>query len=69
MQSSTPEIPAGAWFKSSYSGANTSECVEVAVVVGDLAVRDSKVPSGPRLALGPFAWGDFVDALRAGRLG
>ncbi|WP_309226264.1 DUF397 domain-containing protein [Streptomyces lunaelactis] len=45
------------------------ECVEVAVVVGDLAVRDSKVPAGPRLALGPSAWGDFVDALRAGRLG
>ncbi|MEV6398913.1 DUF397 domain-containing protein [Streptomyces sp. NPDC051907] len=69
MQSSTPEIPARAWFKSSYSGANTSECVEVAPTARIVAVRDSKNPHGPRLALPASAWGDFVGALREGRLG
>ncbi|NUK00281.1 DUF397 domain-containing protein [Streptomyces lunaelactis] len=68
MQSNTSEIPAEAWFKSSYSGANTSECVEVAVSAMDVAVRDSKVPHGAWLGLRSAAWGEFVDALREGHL-
>lgn len=68
MQSRTPEIQADAWFKSSYSGANTSECVEVSASAMDIAVRDSKVPHGARLDIRPAAWGEFVDALREGRL-
>ncbi|MDQ0943182.1 DUF397 domain-containing protein [Streptomyces sp. V1I1] len=68
MQSRTPEIQADAWFKSSHSGANTSECVEVAASAVDVAVRDSKVPHGARLDIRPAAWGEFVGALREGRL-
>ncbi|WP_084262365.1 DUF397 domain-containing protein [Actinomadura formosensis] len=40
-----------AWRKSSYSGANGGECVEVASVPGAVAIRDSKDPSGPKLTM------------------
>ncbi|WP_151773543.1 DUF397 domain-containing protein [Streptomyces abyssomicinicus] len=51
-----------AWFKSSYSGGNDGEsCVEVATSPGTVHVRDSKYrDAGPRLALAPEAWADFV---------
>ncbi|MBT2493865.1 DUF397 domain-containing protein [Streptomyces sp. ISL-96] len=68
MQSQTPAIPSNAWFKSSYSGANTSECVEAAAVVDGAAVRDSKRPLGPRIAFGACAWTDFVAALRGNQI-
>ncbi|MFF7263613.1 DUF397 domain-containing protein [Streptomyces sp. NPDC008159] len=53
-----------AWFKSSYSGGNTTECVEAAFVRDGCAVRDSKDLSGPRLSFSPKAWADFVGAVR-----
>ena len=51
-----------AWFKSSYSGGNDgNSCVEVATTPGTIHVRDSKYrDAGPRLALAPQAWADFV---------
>ncbi|MEU5594262.1 DUF397 domain-containing protein [Streptomyces sp. NPDC020298] len=50
-----------AWFKSSYSGGTDGEsCVEVAATPGTVHVRDSKHAEGPRLALAPEAWADFV---------
>jgi hypothetical protein len=51
-----------AWFKSSYSGGNDGEsCVEIAASPGTVHVRDSKYRDvGPRLALAPEAWADFV---------
>ncbi|MYS43108.1 DUF397 domain-containing protein, partial [Streptomyces sp. SID5998] len=49
------------WFKSSYSDSSDSnECVEVATTPGTVHVRDSKTTDGPRLALAPAAWADFV---------
>jgi len=48
------------WFKSSYSGANDNDCVEVAATPGTVHVRDSKNVQGPRLAFAPEAWADFV---------
>ncbi|MGW0928316.1 DUF397 domain-containing protein [Streptomyces sp. NPDC002644] len=50
------------WFKSSYSGGNDGEsCVEIAAAPGTVHVRDSKYRDvGPRLALAPEAWADFV---------
>ncbi|MET9533872.1 DUF397 domain-containing protein [Streptomyces sp. NPDC006649] len=70
MQSptSTSYIPSDAWFKSSYSGASTTECVEAAAAPGVTALRDSKNPLGPRLAFGLPAWASFVAALRSGRI-
>ncbi|MFJ4690990.1 DUF397 domain-containing protein [Streptomyces sp. NPDC088766] len=50
-----------AWFKSSYSGGNDgNSCVELAATPGTVHVRDSKHVEGPRLALSPGAWADFV---------
>ncbi|MET8114967.1 MULTISPECIES: DUF397 domain-containing protein [Streptomyces] len=50
-----------AWFKSSYSGGNDgNSCVELALTPGTVHVRDSKNADGPRLALTPGAWADFV---------
>ncbi|MHB9859923.1 DUF397 domain-containing protein [Streptomyces sp. YIM S03343] len=48
------------WIKSSYSGADTPSCVEVATVPGTIHVRDSKTPTGPRLALTPTTWAAFL---------
>ncbi|MFF2096483.1 DUF397 domain-containing protein [Streptomyces sp. NBC_01281] len=50
-----------AWFKSSYSGGTSGEsCIEVATTPGTVHVRDSKNAAGPRLAVTPGAWADFV---------
>ncbi|MCH0563058.1 MULTISPECIES: DUF397 domain-containing protein [unclassified Streptomyces] len=51
-----------AWFKSSYSSGNDGEsCVEIATTPGTVHVRDSKHrDAGPRLALSPEAWAEFV---------
>ncbi|ORT54057.1 DUF397 domain-containing protein [Streptomyces sp. CB03238] len=48
------------WRKSSYSGGDGDDCVEVATCPSTIHVRDSKVPSGPQLALSPAAWSSFV---------
>jgi hypothetical protein len=49
-----------AWFKSSYSGGNATECVETAFVSAGVLVRDSKVPDGPHVAVSAQAWCRFV---------
>ncbi|MEV7302024.1 DUF397 domain-containing protein [Streptomyces clavifer] len=47
------------WFKSSYSGAEGGECVEVAA--GALVhIRDSKQFDGPVMTVTPAAWAGFV---------
>ncbi|MEU8348808.1 DUF397 domain-containing protein [Streptomyces sp. NPDC048845] len=56
------------WFKSSYSGDEGGQCLEVAYGrVADevvVRVRDSKNPGGPRLALSAPAWQAFTANLR-----
>lgn len=55
------------WRKSSYSGSNCGNCVEVADnVPAVVAVRDSKDPSGPVLAFRPDEWRAFTTAIKAG---
>ncbi|WP_330331095.1 DUF397 domain-containing protein [Streptomyces sp. NBC_00536] len=44
------------WFKSSYSGSEGGQCVEVAPSTDTVHVRDSKVTDGPTLAVSPAAW-------------
>ncbi|MEU3600014.1 DUF397 domain-containing protein [Streptomyces sp. NPDC006798] len=56
------------WTKSSYSGGNGA-CVEVkSPVVAEIAVRDSKVPAGPRISFVPDAWNVFVTEVGRGAL-
>ncbi|WP_329573223.1 DUF397 domain-containing protein [Streptomyces sp. NBC_01361] len=50
------------WQKSSYSNGMGGECVEVAVLTAEIAVRDSKVLHGPRITLSARAWTNFVNA-------
>jgi hypothetical protein len=61
------DLTSAEWRKSSYSGANGGNCVEVARnLPGAVAVRDSKHPDGPALVLTPDAFTAFTDAIRAG---
>lgn len=54
-------IPSCAWRKSSYSGNNGGECVEVADGIPDaVPVRDSKDPQGPVLVFPAAAWTAFI---------
>jgi Domain of unknown function (DUF397) len=56
-----------AWRKSSYSGANGQDCVEVASLPkGGRAVRDSKDPDGPRLAFTASEWRAFIAGVKDG---
>ncbi|CAM5585061.1 hypothetical protein SALBM311S_04280 [Streptomyces alboniger] len=48
------------WFKSSYSGAEGGDCVEVAAAVDGIHIRDSKIRSGPVLTVAPDAWARLV---------
>ncbi|MCX5400666.1 DUF397 domain-containing protein [Streptomyces sp. NBC_00102] len=50
------------WFKSSHSGAEGGDCLEVATSPGTVHVRDSKQPTGPVLTMAPGAWAAFVAA-------
>ncbi|MCX4969597.1 DUF397 domain-containing protein [Streptomyces sp. NBC_00654] len=62
-----PHIPSDealTWSKSSYSGGNTTECLEVASLALGVAVRDSKRAAGPRLTFGATAWEQFIEVVR-----
>ncbi|WP_189311266.1 DUF397 domain-containing protein [Streptomyces brasiliensis] len=50
------------WRKSSYSSSSEGDsCVEIAIAPRTVHIRDSKsVTEGPRLAVTPSAWADFV---------
>ncbi|MFI8101432.1 DUF397 domain-containing protein [Streptomyces sp. NPDC086023] len=51
--------------KSSYSGGDMNECVEVARnVPGIVAVRDSKDPHREVIRVSPEAWAAFVSGSR-----
>lgn len=49
------------WLKSSYSGAEGGECVEVAARPGTIHVRDSKDKAGPTLRVTSGGWAAFVE--------
>ncbi|MFB7029088.1 MULTISPECIES: DUF397 domain-containing protein [unclassified Streptomyces] len=60
-----PDLTGARWRKSSYSGTNGGDCVEVADgSPGVVPVRDSKNPAGPALVMGAEAWQAFVEGLR-----
>ncbi|MFJ9444490.1 DUF397 domain-containing protein [Kitasatospora sp. NPDC101235] len=61
------DLTEASWRKSSYSGANGGQCIEVADgFTGVMPVRDSKDPSGPALLFPSAAWQAFVTAVRTG---
>jgi hypothetical protein len=62
------DLSSAEWRKSSYSGSNGGNCVEVATnLPGVIAVRDSKNPAGPNLAVSPAVWRSLLNAVRTGQ--
>ncbi|WP_248958150.1 DUF397 domain-containing protein [Sphaerisporangium perillae] len=58
------------WRKSSYSGGDGGNCVEVASnLPGIVAVRDSKNLAGPALVFTPGEWSAFLSEVKDGALG
>ncbi|MEU9306479.1 DUF397 domain-containing protein [Streptomyces sp. NPDC048256] len=49
------------WRKSSYSGDQGGQCVEIAETpAATIAIRDSKTPAGPMLTIEPAAFSTFL---------
>jgi hypothetical protein len=64
------DLSSAEWRKSSRSGSNGGNCVEVAASPpGLVAVRDSKNPDGPALTFTPAGWQSFTASIKAGRHG
>jgi len=51
------------WRKSTYSGGNGGQCVEVAAS-GRVLVRDSKNPDRGRLGFGAQTWREFAARIK-----
>jgi hypothetical protein len=61
------DLTGAVWHKSTRSGGNGGDCVEVAVnLTGIVAVRDSKDRTGGTLVFTPSQWAVFLDGVRAG---
>lgn len=60
MLANTQSAPDPGWFKSSYSGANTTECVETAFLSSQVLIRDSKRPADACLLVSADAWTSFL---------
>ncbi|MEU6139004.1 DUF397 domain-containing protein [Streptomyces sp. NPDC047081] len=59
------ENQATQWRKSSYSGDQGGECLEVAEAPTAVSVRDSKNVTGPVLSFRPDAFRQFVTSFAA----
>ncbi|MFI7151457.1 DUF397 domain-containing protein [Nonomuraea sp. NPDC050022] len=61
------DLTEAVWKKSSRSGNNGGNCVEVAAnLPGIIAVRDSKNPNGPALVFTPSEWRAFLGGVKLG---
>jgi hypothetical protein len=54
------------WFKSSHSGTQGDDCVEVAVTEQGVHVRDSKDATGPYFTVSRDEWARFVRFVAGG---
>ncbi|MGW3121373.1 DUF397 domain-containing protein [Streptomyces sp. NPDC001107] len=65
------DLPGRPWFKSSYSGGEQGQCIEVKdarhTPYTCIAIRDSKTPDGPALLISPAAFANFVGDVAADR--
>jgi hypothetical protein len=55
------------WRKSSYSGGNGGNCIEVGALAeaGRVLVRDTRDRQGPVLAVNPETWRRFAQQVKA----
>ncbi len=65
---STSDLSRAVWRKSTWSGDNGGQCVEVALLAGGtVALRDSKnKDNGPILVCPASAWSAFIGGARVG---
>jgi hypothetical protein len=61
-------FPAPLWRKSTHSGDQGGECVEVAALPAAIGIRDSKHPDSPALAIGARQFRAFLHQVKAGAL-
>jgi hypothetical protein len=67
---SAAELPEVTWRKSRRSGPQGGNCVEVARLSdGQVAVRNSRHPSGPALVFTSAEWAAFVGGAKVGDFG
>jgi hypothetical protein len=57
-------LDSATWRKSSYSGSNGGNCVEVGGAAGNVAVRDTQDRAGAVLTLSVDAWRAFAEGLK-----
>ena len=61
------DLTSAEWRKSSYSGTNGGNCMQVARnLPGVVAMRDSKDPHGPALIFTPDEWRAFTAGVKVG---
>ncbi|MFE9025999.1 DUF397 domain-containing protein [Streptomyces iakyrus] len=62
------DIALSDWYKSSYSGGDQGECLEVAPGHPHVPVRDSKATHIPALVFSRSGWAAFVTAVKDGHI-
>ncbi|GAA0832929.1 DUF397 domain-containing protein [Streptosporangium amethystogenes subsp. fukuiense] len=62
-----PDLSHAEWHTSSLSGSS-GQCVQVALLGRDVAVRDSKNPNGPALVFENAVFAAFLGAVKTGQL-
>ena len=60
------DLSRATWRKASRSVGNGDNCVEVATNLPQIAVRDSKNPTGPKLAFARTGWAAFARRAKGG---
>jgi hypothetical protein len=61
------DLTGAVWHKSTRSGGNGGDCVEVAAnLPGIVAIRDTKDPGGATLIFGRAGWDAFLAGVRDG---
>ena len=61
------DLTSATWRKSSFSGGNGGDCVEVATLADGIAMRDSKDRTGPVLTFALDEWAAFTAGVREGQ--
>ncbi|MFC9970897.1 DUF397 domain-containing protein [Spirillospora sp. NPDC127200] len=59
------DVSTARWRKSSYSGDNQGNCVELANVPDTIAIRDSKDPEGGNILVGRQDFKRFTDVIKS----
>lgn len=56
------------WRKSSYSGGQSNDCVELDVAAGHTGIRDTKNRAKGTLSVSATSWFSFMEAIKDGEL-